>query len=510
MPPARRQVSTTYTNPAPTGGLNAVNALAAMPPTDCIVMQNFFPEPSYVSLRNGYTKYSTGYPAWVESIFCYSSSVEQIFGVSGTAVYNGTAGGAIGAAVVTGLSNARWEYTNIATAGGQFLYAMNATDKPLLYDGTTWKKIDNLSTPAITGVTTTTLRNPVVWKNRLWAIQDGTLNAWYLPTASIGGAASQFPLSAIFTKGGTLQAIMTASLTNGSLFDDYIFFLTTEGQLAMYSGVDPAQAGLFVIQGIYNVGKPVGRRCWFKYGEDTILICSDGFVSLSKLISIGRVNNTEAISYKIEALVNADIQSYKSHFGWQGVVHPLGNKVIVNVPQNENSLQYQYVENTITQSWCKFTGWNAATFEVQGDNLYFGGENYIALADTGQDDAGTNISGLLKTAFNYLGSDTNKFITGVRPLIQTDGSLEVALNMNMDFVDIPPTSQGTYVSSQGPPWNTSPWDTTSWGTGLTMQTYWKTVSGVGFASALYMGITAQDMTVRIQAIDFIFQRGGVY
>lgn len=473
-------------------------------------MDNWLPQPSYVSMRNGYTLGATGFPAWVESIFCYSGTSEKVFGVSGTAVYDGTNSGPIGSAVVTGLSNARWEYTNVATAGGQFLIAANAVDDPLLYSGSTWVKLTTTSSPAITGVTTTTLRNPIVWKNRVWFVQDNTLNAYYLPTASIAGAASQFPLTAIFRKGGTLQAILTASLTDGSTFDDYIGFLTTEGELALYSGVDPAQAGLFVIQGIYNIGKPVGRRCWFKFGEDAVIICADGFVSLTKLISIGRLNSTESISYKILNLVNTDVASYGTHFGWQGVLYPTGNKVLINVPQNENNTQYQYVMNTITNSWCRFTNWNFATFETQGTTLYAGGVNYIAIADTGNADNGTDIIALMKTAFNYFGSDTQKFITMCRPLIQTDGTLNVALSLNMDFNDNPPMGQGTYVNSSGPPWNTSPWNTTSWGSGLTVQTYWKTVYGEGFTSALYIGATAQDMTVNLQAIDYVYENGGIF
>ena len=508
--PNSAQIAKSITVAAPTGGLNAVNSLAAMPPTDCIVMDNWLPQPSYVSMRNGYTLGATGFPGWVETILCYSGTSEKIFGISGTAVYDGTAAGPVGAAVVTGLTNARWEYVNVATAGGQFLYAANATDAPLLYDGTNWTKITGSSSPAITGVTTTTLRNPVVWKNRVWFVQDNTLNAWYLPTASIGGAASQFPLTAIFRKGGTLRAIITASLTDGSTFDQYIAFLTTEGELALYTGVDPAQAGLFILQGMYDIGKPVGRRCWFKYGEDAIIICSDGFVSLSKLISIGRINSTEAISYKILNLVNNDVAAYGNNFGWQGALHPLGNKVLINVPQNENNTQYQYVMNTITNSWCRFTNWNFTTLEVQANTLYGGGNTYIAIADTGHDDNGEDIIALMKTAFSYLGTSTQKFITMCRPLIQTDGVLNVSLNINMDFSDTPPMNQGTYISSAGPPWDTSPWDTTAWGSGLTTSTYWKTVYGEGFAAALYIGATAQDMTVNLQAIDYVWETGGIF
>jgi hypothetical protein len=512
--PARKQVSRTTTVKAPVGGLNAMDALSDMPPGDAIILDNFFPDTTYVSLRNGYSNWKTGFPGWVETIMPYSGATgSKLFGISSTSVYDATSSGPVGGAVVTGLTNARWEYTNIATAAGQYLYAMNGVDRPLLYDNSVWRKINATSSIAITGVTTTLLRNPIVWKNRLWMIEDQTLNAWYLPTASIGGAASKFPLTAIFKEGGQLQAIMTASLTDGSTFDDYIFFLTTEGEIAMYRGTDPAVAGLFILTGIYKVGKPLGRRCWFKYGQDAIILCADGAVSLEKMISIGRTGQNESISYKILHLITSDAQTYANNFGWQGVVHPTGNKLYINVPQSTNNVQYQYVMNTIPtpegNSWCRFVNWNAATFAIQANNLYFGGATYIALADTGQSDNGVAINGVMKTAFNYFRTDQQKFVKMVRPLIQTSGTINPSLAVNVDFQDNPPFGNGTYIATTGSAWDTSPWDTTPWASDTFIQKDWKTVYGVGFAISMYVKVSALNININVQALDYTWEPGGV-
>jgi hypothetical protein len=48
---------------APIGGLNARDSLAAMPPQDAVTLDNWFPTPTTVDLRKGYTQWSTGYPA---------------------------------------------------------------------------------------------------------------------------------------------------------------------------------------------------------------------------------------------------------------------------------------------------------------------------------------------------------------------------------------------------------------------------------------------------------------
>lgn len=504
-------VSKTRSIAAPIGGLNAVDALAQMPETDAIVLDNWFPQPSFVEIRNGYSLWKTGFPGAVETVMGYSNAAgEKLFGISGTAVYDATLQGAIGSSVVSGLTNARWEYTNVATAGGQFLYAANAVDKPLLYDGTNWTKIDGSSSPAITGVTTTKLRNPALWKNRVWFVEDGSMRAWYLPTASVGGAAAQFDLGPIFRLGGQLHVIMTASLTDGSTFDDYIAFMSTEGEIALYRGTDPATVGLFNIVGVYRLGKPFTRRCFFKMGTDTIIICSDGMVSLTKLISIGRYDTEKTtISYKILNLVNQAVQTYKNNFGWQGIVFPLGNKVIINVPLNTNAVQTQFVMNTVSEAWCTFSNWNANTFEVLGDSLYFGGSNFIALADTGLSDNSKNITATLKTAFSYFGTDQQKFFKMVRPIVSVNGTIHAALALNTDFADQPPISYPSYIPAVGPLWDVTFWDASQWASDITIQKEWQTIYGVGFSAALYMSAATMNIVIRLQSLDYVFGVGGV-
>jgi len=512
-PSLGRATAKTKSVPAPVGGLNAVDSIAAMPPTDAIICDNFFPTPTFLQLRNGYSSHSTGLPGWVETLMGYSSltTSEKLFAISGTAVYDVTAGGAVGGAVVTGLTNARWEYVNVAPPGGASLYAANAVDPPLYYNGSTWTKVTGISTPAITGVTTTTLRNPAVWKSRLWFIQDGTNLAWYLPVQSIGGAATSFDLSTQFRLGGSLQSILTFSVSSATSFDDYIGFLSTEGELAVYQGTDPSVAADIGIVGVYRLGKPIGRRCWFKYGSDAIIICSDGFVSVTSLISVGIQQPKNSISYKIMQLVNNDVQAYSQNFGWQGVVFPLGNKIIINVPENTNSRYHQYVQNTINNSWCSYglqtSPWNAATFCVLGDKLYFGGNTIVAQADVGPSDAGAQILGTVKPAFSYMGSDRQKRFTMVRPLVQTTGQVTPALALNVDFANVLPSGTPTFSTTANPMWNVALWNVSFWSSGPLLQKDWQTVYGIGFAGTIYLTLASTVSQVNLLSLDYVFEQG---
>lgn len=509
-----RATGRTHSIPAPIGGLNAVDSIAAMPETDAIVLDNMFCQPTFVSLRNGRVNQSTGLPGWVETVMGYANAAgaEKLFGISGTAIYDCTTQGAVGAAVVTGLTNARWEYVNVGIPGGSYLYTANGVDKPRLYDGTSWVAIDATSTPAITGVTTTTLFGPTVWKNRVWFIQAGTNVAWYLPVQSVGGAAHSLDLSTQFRLGGYLQAIMTFSVASANSFDDYIGFLSSEGELAVYTGTDPDTSGAFSIIGIYRMGKPLGRRCWFKYGADAIILCSDGFVSVTKIISVGIQQPKDAISYKILNLVNQDVQDYSANFGWQGVVHPIGNKIIINVPENTNSRQHQYVMNTVSDSWTTYglisSPWNAATFCVLGDKIYYGGSGIVALCDVGQSDSGTQIMGSVQPAFSYMKTDKQKQFTMVRPLLQTSGTVIPAMVLNVDFQTVLPTNTPTFSLTVDSLWNVALWDVSFWSIGPIVQKQWQTVFGVGFSATIYMTLASTVSTANLLSFDYTLRDGG--
>ena len=57
---ARQQVADGASTPAPTGGWDAVSALANMDEDRAIVLDNWFPRPDSVEVRRGYKNHATG------------------------------------------------------------------------------------------------------------------------------------------------------------------------------------------------------------------------------------------------------------------------------------------------------------------------------------------------------------------------------------------------------------------------------------------------------------------
>lgn len=510
------QVSQVITTPAPIGGLNARDALASMPPTDAVTLDNFFPTPSYVQLRNGYVKWATGLPSHVETLMPYrSATAQKLFAASGTGFYDVTNQGAVGAAAVSGLTNARWQYINMGTPGGQFLLCVNGADKLRGYTGSAWYR-DGDGTFDITGVDTSTCININIYKSRVFLIQNNSFKVWYLPVNSIAGAASSLDLSPLFKLGGYLMTMATWTIDNAGGVQDYAAFVSSEGEVVVYQGTDPSVANNWTIQAQFRIGRPVGRRCWTKVGSDVILLGADGFFPLSKALLTDRSQEQDALSNKILNLVNQDVQNYGSNFGWEVVLYPIGNKLIINVPQSQNSTQYQYVMNTVTNAWCRFTNWNANTFALLGDNLYFGSnsatanQGFVAKCDYGNSDAGAYIFGEAKTAFQYFGAPgRQKKVEMLRPLYSTVGKMSFAVAMDMDYADNYPTGTPGYTGTTGTAWNTSLWNTFPWGDVTTVKKDWITVSAVGDAGALHMRCVNNASSMQWQAVEYVYQVGGV-
>src|SRR6266404_1398044 len=106
--------------PAPVGGWNARDSLGDMPKTDAVSLENWFPRTTSVDLRAGYIQSATGLGNQVETLMSYNGSTTQkLFGITNAgSIFDCTSTGAVGAAAVSGLTNGRWQYVNIATPGG--------------------------------------------------------------------------------------------------------------------------------------------------------------------------------------------------------------------------------------------------------------------------------------------------------------------------------------------------------------------------------------------------------
>ena len=144
----KKFTATTTSLAAPIGGWNARDSLAEMNPLDAVQLVNFFPTPTDVTLRKGYTKASIGITGEVQTLMNYANAdgTNTLFAIAGGVIYNASTSTAT--SVLTGLSNSKFQHCMISTDGGNFLVAVNGADPAIIYDGTRWYKMATTTTAA--------------------------------------------------------------------------------------------------------------------------------------------------------------------------------------------------------------------------------------------------------------------------------------------------------------------------------------------------------------------------
>lgn len=507
---AKASVAVTTSVPAPVLGWNARDAIANMKAGYAYKLDDWFPTASNVVLRKGSAAHVTGISGEVETLETYKpeSGSQSLWGWANNSIYNVTSAGAVGAAAVTALSANRWQVTNMATTGGNFLLCVNGADNMRLYDGATWTAITNVSVPAITGIATTALVHLNVYKERAFYIEKDSLSAWYAAAGAFAGALTELPLQAVFKSGGYLMAMGTWSLDGGAGMDDYAVFVTSQGEAAVFQGNDPGSAATWGLVGVYNIGKPIGRRCMEKLGGDLLIITTDGVVPASKAFVKARSDAAIAITDVIQGAMAESVGLYGSEFGWELTLYPEGPALILNVPISAG--QQQYVMNTYTKAWCKFTGWEANCFAEMNGSLYYGGSTVVRKAWTGTADLAVAITGNMISAFNYFGDRSHfKYMTLMQPIFGWDAApSSILVGVNMDFETSDPTSEITLPQTTGGTWDSGLWDTAMWGGETEVKNSWYTAVGTGYAAAFHAKVTSSlASNLNFSAVNFLYQRG---
>jgi hypothetical protein len=502
----KRKSSVPGTVPTPVMGLNARDDIGNMNPAYALSLVNVFPDADRVSIRRGMTSFSTGMTGAIESIMVWNGpSSTKVLGAKSTNIYNVTGSGTA-SSLATGYSNGRWQHVNFTTAGGHYLCMVNGADNPKTYDGT------NIATAAMTGASLDESKfiNVTSHKNRLWFVETNTMNAWYLGTEAISGAASKFSMGSVFKDGGSLMAQGTYSDDAGDGSDDYLVSISSTGEILMYQGTDPSSSTTWGLVGRYKTAAPLGRRCMTNLGGDLLILTEAGVRSMKAIIKYDRAQQELAsVSNKIDPIITALARSYKANFGWQISVYAKSNLLIVNVPVVENSSQHQYVMNTLTGAWCKFTGWNANCFGGTASSLYFGGNSGSTFeCDYGYNDNGSNIEGYIQTAFNYFESrGTEKHFKMVRPIITSSAEPGITIGGCVDFEDPSLTGGITPSTVTAGVWNTMAWDSWVWGGSTLITKEWTDLKSFGMCLSIAMSIVVNGGSCAVNSFDVIAEPG---
>jgi len=446
---------------APVGGWRTDVTLVEMPPTAAATLINFFPETGFVRARNGSQPWLVGLTTSVQTLMPYSGLAQKLFAAAGTGIYDATLAGAVGTSLFT-VSNSYLSYTNFTNAGGHWLVCVNGSDTPFTYNGTTW------ATTAITGPADPTKLFVVAnYRSRLWFLEKGTTNLWFLPTDGIAGAAQAVNLGDVLRFGGLPVAINTWTMQVTAGVQQVLCIMTSEGELVIYTGSDPTTTTNWALMGTFKLPYPLGLdRSMYQIGGDLAIMTVEGIVPASQAITldpaaVGQAAMTKAIG----PTWLKTVQSVgRNTVGWQFMTYPQKRMGIINVPDPALGV-YQFVMNTESLAWTQFNALPATSWATLSGSLYFGtAANGVWQADTGSSDGINPIDCLSVGAWQRMGDGLgpkNTTLIGVDCII--DSNVGLYAGASFDYATTIPSALGvSNLSISAANWDIGLWDIARW------------------------------------------------
>ena len=462
--------------PPPTGGINAIQPYANMENKNAISLTNVEPLEGYTPCRKSFELLGTS-----AAIAGISSDLYKLYALSQK---NGTISFLVHGHVLS------WSVTSAGVWSAmaapvtpnamnfcQFknlLFGAGGSGTAKAYDGTT-TFINSGWTG--TGLTASDLETPWVYKSRLFFTEANSRNTWYGDIDQTTGAAkalTKFPLDSMFHKGGYAYFGGSSSPQEGRDSEALWVCVSSEGEILVYTGADPAAAD-WQFYARYYINAPLSRNSFFYIGGVLHIQTADGVNSLNDIIA-GRKDgaNYISLSKNIDPLLRAINSQYgvNSQF-YQAAISPRENLLYL---ANPNATPY--VMNLTSGAWSNYTIYSGADSErfsfhsgyaTAAADCYFIAEgpsasgSTISLWKVGQSaiydkwgSGGTDRKDIhwnIQQAFTSGGQNTNKKFNKVRPLVQQQAALTIgsytdfettlasqsvatSLTMNKKFYDI--------------------------------------------------------------------------
>lgn len=521
----RSQVSETRTLVAPVKGWYVGSPIAAAPPQTAFLLENAFPEIDHVRVRGGGAVHATGMPNDVVTALMAwrggPSASKKMFASCNGKIFDVTDPGAVGAALVAGLSaTATFSYIQFAASGVQTLMAANGVDPVQLYNGTSWG-----TAPAITGLTGNPLNYLWAYKSNVWGLQPGSLDAWYLPGSAIGGPISKYPMAPLFPRGGSLISGGSWSVHTTAGPKYFIIFLTDQGEATIFEGDTPALPEWNRL-GTYQISPPVGPKCLLQAGGDLAVMTQDGIIPVSAVQTTDQVAlQNQAVTVYIQPAWRDAVIARAGLQGWQIINWAIKSMAIVVLPQKDSADKTLFVANGRTGAWCRYTGWDVRSMEAGGlllDKLFYGtSDGRVMQAESGGQDDGKAYTSTIFHSFADLGqagdsgsSSVRKQIRMARPRLKLNRNISLKLTVRTDFDTSIPLAPGAGAGPfPGVVWGTAKWGVDTWPQISVSRQVWLPAPAIGSVLAPVVQMSLKDIAtpdIALTSTDLLFEQGSIF
>ena len=516
--PVPQQLSLSHASmvlPAPLRGLIETENWSFTKPGSAVVLNNWFPTQRGIRLRGG-IEFWCQVPDPIEPIvssFDYiHAGVNRMYASTPSRLFDVTFDVPT---LLFDVSNGNFASAQLANAGGDYLIAVNDNgEHALRFDGTDWASLDSsyVGTPSrITGPLGTSVEDGTgltyVWKyrNRLFFIQGGTMDAWYLPLNAVGGILDLVPLSGAATRGGSLLwgGAWTVDGGDGGV-DDKCVFGTTEGELLIFSGSNPGDAQNWRQEGRYDLSRPLGKNANIRVGGDLLVATIDGIVPVSAAMTKDPAAlSLSAVSLNVEPMWTRETRT-KSVLPWTMHKWDERDAMFVSFPGGTTyDTKACGVINLHTGAWARYTGWDATCFMKLREAMFFGTQDgKIFMADqTGTDDGNIYVATMVG-GWEMFQSPPNQ-ITWLqarasffsRPSEPFEPQITSAVDYTVNIPSPPPVRAITNIYDV---WNLGLWDEALWDQvapkPVVSNTMWTSIGITGFSHAPIVQVSVSQQS----------------
>lgn len=492
---------------APLKGLSRRSELLAGDPLLASILTNWIVEEDRITVRPGYIKIGqTAAALPVSTMISFSGNgLERLIAASGT-----TLCGTDGSILSSGWGGDDWawsSYSNLSSV--DYTIMVNGYDGVVSWDGTTFVKETVTAPPGETWVNPNSFDKVLSHMNLLWFADSDNLALYYLPLQQKSGALTLFPLNAMFKRGGHITSINTWTVDGGLGLDDALCIFTSNGEVAIYSGTDPATD--FQKIGTFRFDAPMSKNCAINFGGDLYVQIATGFVPMTTMV------RAEA-----EQLGKSDIGVMKEfgdisrvhgdEYGWQVIVNQHTNHAICNLPLGNGKYE-QMVRRMPGQVWSKWVNIPARCWAWLHNNTYFGDDHggiYLG-GDEYLNDNGAAIDADVRFAWSNFKSMSKKQFKMLRLYTITDGLPRPFMAVEVDYDNTAPINQPdlTVGPGGGADWTTSPWDTSDWALAVQPKQNWQSVTGLGRIGAARVRVSITGCSFSLTGVDVIYELGGL-
>ena len=492
---------------APLKGLSHFAELVDADPMLASILTNFITEDDRITVRPGYLKIgqiAANTP--VNTMIPYYGSPQKLVVASGPNLY--TLAGDLLSGPFTGSDDWAWvSFANLSSVN--YTIMVNGFAGVVSWDGTTFANEAVTAPSGEPWILPAKFDKVMSHMNRLWFADSQNLAVYYLPVQQKSGALFVVPLNAMFKRGGYIQGLYTWSVDGGAGMDDALAIFSSNGEVAIYSGVDPATD--FKLVGIFRFDAPMSKNSIINFGGDLYVMISSGFVPLTTMI---RAETEDLGKSDLNVMKEFEDVSkmHRDEPGWQVMLNHHTNHAICNMPTGPGTYQ-QLVRKMPGQLWSKWVdvpsrcwGWlnNHAYFGSDDGGIYLGGSEYLS-------DNGKAINADVRFAWTSFKSASKKNFKMLRLYTITDGLPRPFMDIEVDYDNTAPTNQPEITAgpSGGATWDVADWDTSDWALPTQPKQDWQGVTGNGRIGAPRIRVAVSGCTFSITGADVIYELGGL-